>query len=120
MKVSDVSSIYNGLSTIVSKRVPVRMGFIVNRNLRKIEPIMQDVEKQKVDILKKYADDSDETSAHISKEKMGKFMKDINEMGDVEVELVLDKILMEDIEKCDNDEYDSLTIAEMNALEKML
>ena len=63
---------------------------------------------------------NEDGSVHIPNENVDKFNKEINELMDYETNLILEGIPMEDVEKCDLEKYDSLTLEEVYSIEKII
>lgn len=126
MKASDIEKTYRGLQGIKSKRMPVKMSFIVSRNLKKMEDVVMDIDGKRNDLAGLYGEKDDkgelkvDGNGQIRIEDPVKFMNELSEVLNAEIEITLDKISMADIEKCDQDGYDKLTVEEIGALEGMI
>ena len=117
---------YMGLSGIIKKRLPVKMAFILSRNIKKMESVVQDVDDNRNRLMEKYGEkDKDgnlvvEDNGNVRIVDARNFMGEFNEILSTDVELTLDKISRKDIERCDEDGYDKLTLEEITALESMI
>lgn len=125
MKVKDIVESYYTLQGIADKKLPSKLAFVICRNLRKMKDITDDVEQTRNSIVDRYAKrDADgnvmQTDNNIQIADADGFTREIDELLMTETELQLDKISEEDVEKCDDDKYDALTVAEINALEIMM
>lgn len=128
MKASEIQRVYQGLMGIRAKRVPVKMSFILSRNLRKLEEIVQDIETKRNDLLQAYGEKDedgklkvgDNNEMTVPAQDVPKFMSDWSDILNTDIEITLDKLSMDDVEKCDQDGYDSLTVEEVEALECMI
>lgn len=128
MKASEIQKTYQGLMGIRAKRVPVKMSFILSRNLRKLEEIVQDIETKRNDLLQAYGEKDedgklkvgDNNEMTVPAQDVPKFMSDWSDILNTDIEITLDKLSMDDVEKCDQDSYDSLTVEEVGALECMI
>ena len=128
MKASEIQKTYQGLMGIKVKRVPIKMSFILSRNLKKLEEVVQDIDSKRNDLLRVYGDKDedgqlkvrDNGEITVPAQDVPKFMADVNEMLNADIEITLDKLSMDDIEKCDQDGYDNLTVEEVGALECMM
>ena len=128
MKASEIQKTYQGLMGIKVKRVPIKMSFVLSRNLKKMEEVVQDIDSKRNDLLRVYGDKDDDGQLKVGDngeitvpaKDVPKFMADVSEMLNADIEITLDKVSMADIEKCDQDGYDNLTVEEVSALECML
>lgn len=126
MKLGEIQKIYVGLNGILGKRIPMKVGFIINRNLKKMQPIIEDLDRVRNEAIEKYAE-YDEEGKPLAVENGGIRIKDvegftstINDVLDSDIDIEFDKFSMEDLEKCELDGYDKLTVAEQGVLEVMI
>ena len=54
------------------------------------------------------------------KERKDEFVKELDELREIEVDINLNMLTYSDIEKCDSDKYSTLTVRDMEALDIML
>lgn len=128
MKASEIQRIYSGLMGIKVKKLPIKMSFILSRNLKKMEEVVQDIENRRNDLLNTYGEKGEDGQLKVGEngeitvpvQNVPKFMTDMGEVLNANIEIALDKVSMADVEKCDQDGYDNLTVEEVGALECML
>ena len=60
MKLGEIQKIYVGLNGTLGKKLPMKVGFIINRNLKKMQPIIEDLDKVRNEAIEKYAEYDEE------------------------------------------------------------
>ena len=128
MKAQEIQDMYIGLRNIVSKRVPIKMSFIINRNLKKMEEVVKDIDENRQKLLEKYGEKKKDGTLNIDengnvaveKSKTVNYLMELSEIMSAEIDITFDKVTLSDIEKCDTADYDKLSVAEVGALEKMM
>lgn len=127
MKVSEVANMYSVIMGMGKKRMPIRMSRVLTRNARKMESIVKDFDEDKQKILEKYGEKNEDGTLKYTENGGVKvpdqrgFFAELNEVGSMEVEVTLEKILEQDLERCDSEpEYDTLTKEEVDVLDIML
>lgn len=126
MKLKDVLEINNNIKSVVEKRLPVRVGFVLMRNMRSINSVAQDFEEKRMDVVAKYANRDDSGEVIVNEDggvlitDVQAFNSDLTELLETDVDLNLDVVTLEDLQKCDEDGYDALTPLEISAIEFML
>lgn len=126
MKASEIQQIYTKLYSIRTKKLPIKMSFAVSNNLRRMEEIVLGIEGKRDDLLGLYAEKDE--CGNVKADENGNvrigdpehFLTGLNEVLNADVEIVFDRISMADMEKCDIDGYDSLTVDEVSALYCMI
>ena len=126
MKVVDIQKMHHELNGIREKKLPVKMAFILSRNLKKLDDVVSDLEENRDKLVQKYGERDEEGNLVVGEEggiriiNPDDFMNEITEILNADVELTLDTITIDDIEKCDRDGYDNLTVEEVGALSCMI
>ena len=126
MKALDIQNMYLGLGNIITKKVPIRMSFIINRNRKKLEDVVRDIDENRQKLLEKYGERQPGGKLNIDENGGVKivdpeaFSNELMEILNADIDITLDRIALEDIEKCDTDGYDKLTVEEVGALEQMI
>lgn len=128
MKNSDIYELYNAITLLKEKKLPIKVSFVLTRNMKKMHDIVEDIDKSRIKILEKYGnkdengklivDEKDQIV--IPKENIDDYQKDMEEIMSYEPYFILETIPMDDIEKCDTDKYDSLTFEEIYSIERMI
>ena len=128
----EIKNSYEGLykfkesCTKEKRRFPTRVSLMINRNMNNLKSVYDDIETERINIITKYTE-KDENGETIQDEKGNVHIDDLDgvnkelaEMFDTEIDVHIDYITVEDIEKCDLDEYDSLTFDEVSMLSFMI
>ena len=125
LKNFDIVTIINKSSSIKNKKIPVKVGFAINRNLAILDPIASAYEDERRKIIDKYAEKDERGSPKISDGKYvlndpENYKKDMKELLEMENEINFYTIPIDDLAKCDEDKFDSLTPDELEALYNMI
>lgn len=126
MKVSEIQKVQSALSGIRNKKLPIKMSFVLSRNLKKMDEIVADLDEKRNELLERYGEHDETGQLAVSESgsvkiiEAGKFMEEMNDALNTDIELTLDMISEADIEKCDQDGYDNLTVDEVGAMECMI
>lgn len=125
LKNFDIVTIINKSSSIKNKKIPVKVGFAINRNLAILNPIASAYEDERQKIIDKYAEKDESGSTKISDGKYvlndpENYKKDMKELLEMENEVNFYTIPIDDLTKCDEDKFDSLTPDELEALYNMI
>ena len=126
MKLGEIQKIYAALGTTLEKKLPLKVGFVINRNIKKMQPIIEDLDKTRDDAVNKYGEHDEEGKLVVAENGAVRindaiaFGDAIAEVLDADIEIEFDKFSMEDLEKCELDGYDKLTVAEQGAVEVMI
>ena len=127
MKITNgqIVNIFNGVPKIMKKRLPVKFGFAISKNMAAMQSAAESYDAEIVKLLEKYG----------KKDESGQFMKDVKEyilsdkqaytdevkeLMDIENEIQIHTVSMDEIEKCDSEKFDALTPAELSLLEFMI
>lgn len=126
MKVSEIIKISNCINGIKDKKLPIKMSLILIRNSKKLEEAVKDINNKRFEIISQYAD-KDQNGQILSENGQFKvsnnltdFENDLKELFNTQINIQLDTLFMEDIQKCDNEKYDSLTMEEVDALQSIM
>lgn len=102
------------------------MSLILIRNSKKLNEAVKDIDNKRFEIISQYAD-KDQNGQILSENGQFKvsnnltdFENDLKELFNTQINIQLDTLFMEDIQKCDNDKYDSLTMEEVDALQYII
>lgn len=126
MKLKDIITINTQINGIMGKKLPVRVAFIISRNVKKLSEIVSDYDEKRITIIKKYAETDDDGNIITDEHGNAKIIeiananKDLTELVETEINIEFDKLTLEDLEKCDSDAYDSLTPIEISCLDFMI
>ena len=126
MKIKDIITKANELSTIMEKKLPIGVAFCISRNTKKLAEVLDDFEKKRIDIIKKYAEKDENGEVVVSQEGNAKVTDiqaanaELTELMDVDVSLSFDTFSLADLERCNNAECDLLTPAEIGYIDFMI
>lgn len=126
MKNIDLNTLHGKIQGLKEKKLPIRMALILNRNAKIINSAFEDVEEQRMNALRKYAE-KDENGEIIVDESGNAKIKntedliaELDELYSTELDLQFEKISEADLEKCEDEKYDSLTVEEIDILSFMI
>ena len=116
---SEILNLYEGLQNIKNSediKFPARTTFIVVRNMKTLEPIVESLIEAKNQLLKELGtpDEKDPNSFFIPENNRKKFTQQIEELDNIDNDIEFKKIKWEDIEPL------NLSIQAMEALYPMI
>lgn len=124
MKARGIEKVCNSLTNIRQKKLPVRMALILGRNLKKLGEALKDISEQRDGLIERYCDRDEDGNPIIENGQIRladtTFWDDEKELYDIDIPIELEKISMADIERCDEEKFDSLTVDELSAMECMI
>lgn len=125
MKLLVVQQCYRVIESMKQKKLPVNVSFIIYRNIKKLIPVIQDIENSRKDLLQKYMKKDDNGNPVITDNKydltdLNAFNKQMNELLNTDISIDFDKISKFDIQRCDEDKFDSLTLEEIAVLQDFM
>lgn len=102
LKVGDWFTVGMNLSPLLTKDLPVKVAFRLGRLVKNLNPLVQDVEKSRMDLVKKHGkpDDNGETMS-VPKENIEAFKKEWEEICAVEEEIIFQPLRVEDLGNID-------------------
>ena len=116
-----------GNNGLAKKRLPVKIGYAISRNLNNMDGILNSYEDARQKLIDQYADKNEDGTlkikdnvAVIAPENSKAFSEAIDELLAIENEIDIHTINFEEVEKCDTDKYDSLTTADLLTLDIMI
>lgn len=118
MKNKEIVTFFNIRNKLKSKSLPMKLAFALKLNYERLQSCADIYNEQFAEIRKKYA--SGENQA-VKQDELQAFTEEIEELLNIEVSC--DKIQKVDFsifEKCDSEQFDSLTVEELEALSFMI
>jgi hypothetical protein len=98
IKLVDAIAGYMALQRIGVEKLPIKLAFIFQRNMRVLEPDVKSYEEKRVELIKtKYGKEDVNKNWTVIPEKMEKFNKEIESLGSVEIEPDIRVINLDDI-----------------------
>ena len=128
MLARDIQDMYSKLHEINNKKLPTKLMFIISRDIKKAAEVVRDIDNSKNDLIDKYAErdkdgeivGSKDGGTMISAKNIKKFYEELDQVLDVDIEISFEKVKMADIERCEEDCYDNLTVDEISALDYII
>ena len=127
MKITNrqIVNIFSGMPEIKSKRLPVKLGFAINKNMSAMKGTAESYDAERAKILYKYGEKDSvgkarvENGEYILKDKEG-FREEMKELLGIENEIQIHMVSLDEIAKCDDERFDPLTLDELSLLEFMI
>lgn len=127
MTVNEIIKIFDCVNEIKDKKLPIKISLILIRNLKKLKEIMEDIEDKRTEIINKYADRDEKGQLILNKKdqfqvsnNITNFENDLKELFNTQIKIQFDKFSIEDIEKYDENKFDSLTMNEVEILQNFI
>ena len=120
----EIVKIFNGIRTIEEKKLPVKLGFAINKNVKAMG-IAEAYDAERTKILDKYGQKDEDGQLEISGDEYvltdkKAYAAEMNELLGIESELQVHTVTLDEIEKCDTEKFDALTPGELEILEFMI
>ena len=112
-------------SAITAKKLPVKLAYGISVNLKSIESALVAYNKQREELIEKYVKKDDdgnplvENNYYVFEDKTG-WDESIAELLEAEAEVSITQVAEKALEKCDNPEFDTLTVTELSAIQFMI
>lgn len=112
-------------SGIASKKLPVKFAYAISVNISNVSSALTAYNKQREKLLEDYAkkgeDDKPviENNCYVFEDEAG-WSGAMAELLETEAEVSVTKVSEDVLEKCDNPEFDSLTVSELSAIGFMI
>ena len=127
MKISNsqLVKIFNGIGKVREKKLPIKLGFAINKNMDALESVARAYEVERSKILDKYCEKYEsgqlktDGSEYVIADKES-YAEEINELLNIENDIQVHAVTIDEIEKCDSDRYDPLSPNELSVLEFMI
>ena len=128
VKNKDIVAFLNGIGTLKDKRFPVKVTYAINKNIRAVSGAAEAYNKTFDELRNRYMLKDAEGKFVLDEHgeptflegKKDEFVKELDELREIEVDVNLNMLTYSDIEKCDSDKYSTLTVRDMEALDIML
>ena len=104
MKIKEIYELNEGLKAIVDKELPIKMAFLIQKNMSMMEDEIKNAEVIRQKIIKKYEDEEatknlkEQGVVQLQKDKLEDFNKEINELMGQEIDVELKKISIDDLD----------------------
>jgi hypothetical protein len=89
---------FNALQHIGGEKLPIKLAYTIQRNMRLLQPDVKAYDEQRVNLIKsKYGEKKDEDNWQVKPEKLAAFSKEIEALASVEIELDLRTIPLDSV-----------------------
>ena len=122
---SQIVNFINGVMNLKEKKLPIKLGYAITRNIKIMDPVATSYEEERQKILGKYAEKDDsgkfkvEDGSYIISDISG-YEREMEELLGIENEMQLHTVTIEEIEKCDMEQFDSLSVQDITLLDLMM
>lgn len=117
MKNYEILDLFTGLRTLAGDALrvfPGKVAFAFSRNLKKLQPIVEDIDKARTSVIKKYGIEVEPERYNIPEEKQEAFSNEMDALMNVQEEVTLSMVKYSDIENL------SFSIGEIDAITPMI
>lgn len=100
----DIISSFEGLQKLrqaASRRLPARTSFAIVRNIKTLQPIVEDIQTAYNELIMKYAEPIEGDKFRVKEENMSEFTTELNSLYNLDTEVPIVKIKFTDIENLD-------------------
>ncbi len=121
IKNSQLVTFLNGVDGIQSKNLPIKVGYAITRNIDLMESVAKAYDEERNKIIKKYAK-KDEAGQPVVNgtsydiEDALNFEAEMNELLEIENELEIHTVPFSELEKCDMEQFDALSVKDLKLL----
>ena len=117
----DIVNFINGCAVLRAKKLPVKIGYAINRNIIILSEAAEAYNSAREKIIKEHAKKDSKGEPIVRDDRYvfedeQAFNKDLEELLSIDTEVNLHTISEKDIEKCDDSRYDALTLADLDTL----
>ena len=100
----DIITSFEGLQKLrqeASRRLPARTSFAIVRNIKALQPIVEDIQSSYNDLIMKYAEPVEGDKFRVKEENMIEFTTELNNLYSLDTDVAIMKIKFADIENLD-------------------
>jgi len=104
VKIEEIYELNEGLKAIADKELPIKVTFLIQKNMSAVEDEIKNAEVIRQKIIKKYTDEEatknlkEQGVVQLQKDKLEDFNKEINELMGQEIDVELKKISIDDLD----------------------
>lgn len=127
MKAIEAVTIFKNLQELKKKSLPVKVSFAITRNIKKLASEAEAFDEARMGIIRKYAKKKDngeydaDAQGNVIIENPNACNAEIKELCEERIDVVdFAMISLEELERCDGDQFDSLTPADVETLDFMI
>lgn len=121
LKNRDIVNFINGCTTLKEKKLPIKIGYAVHRNILSLAEAAEVYNVAREKIIEEHTKKDSEgkpvvkDNGYVFKDTQ-RFNKDLEELLGIDTEVSLHTISEKDIEKYDDSRYDALTLSDIDTL----
>lgn len=121
----EIVNIINNIGAITTKKLPIKLSFAIQKNVRKLEEVAKEYDEARKKILEENAEKDEDGKAVIEDNQYKiadteKNTKEILELLDFENEVDIHTVDLSMVEQCDLEHFESLTGTEVGLLSFMI
>lgn len=121
-------AIFNSVSGVKKKRLPVKLGYAISKNLLRMQDYATSYNNERQKIVDRYCEKDENGELRLngaqyvfgSDEARDAYLEDMRELLEIENEVDIHMVRIGEIEKCDSDKFDALTPDELDLLSFMI
>lgn len=107
---------FNAKNGLKDKKLPMKLAFALKLNYEKLQPYANAYNEQLSEIRGKYEMEKRRDPGENQKD----FLKEVTELLDTEINCDVQMIDIEVLEKCEQAQFDKLTVGELEAIDFMI
>ena len=125
IKNSQMVLFMNGTADIQKKKLPIKLGYAITKNLKQMESIAAAYEEERQKILDKYAEKDGngeymvKNEAYVIPEQKA-YEAEMQELLGIDNEMDIHTVPFAELEKCDCGQFDALSVQDISLLEIMI
>lgn len=124
IKNSQMVSFLNGKADIQNKKLPTKLGYAITKNIKLMNSVAEAYEEERKKILDRYAM-KDADGEYVVKEgayvisDLEAYGAEMQELLEIDNEMDIHMVLFSELEKCDSEQFDALSVQDLCLLEFM-
>lgn len=124
IKNSEMVNFINGVQEIKEKKLPIKLGYAITRNMKLMEPSAEAYSEEQQKLIDKYVEKDADGKPKVLKNDYvfldeDAYAKGVNELLEIENEIEAHIVPFSELEKCDTEQFDALSIRDLSLLEFM-
>lgn len=99
LKLSQIVRAYDALARVGSEKLPIKLAYTIQRNMRLMESDVRQHENTRVELIKtKYGVKDESGNFSVPEKRVAAFQKQITDLGSVEVDLDIHTVNLDEVE----------------------
>lgn len=126
MKTAELVNVYKNLNAMKEKRLPVKLGYAIARNIRKAKDTIDSFDDERQALINQYGEKNDDGSLKVADDGNVK-ITDPEAFNSAMKVLLLEevtddfvKVSSETVLSCEGENYDVLSVEELTAIDFMI